>query len=250
MLYILRIFILVLIFCLATPGFAQETDTVTFHPEEEVPLLEEQIQQEELGIVYGKDSIKGKALDSTTWKALTKELTYGDTLSTEKKETASQSFHFNPFFSINSTLTKYVLFALVITALLYLLYRLIGSTILAGDTKITKTQATFEILHDDEQMMQKDLQALLGEALRNKDYKSAIRILFIQSLQDLQAADQIKWKKEKTNRDYLNELSNTHSFVPFGSMVSLYEKAWYSKFNTTQEDLDAFYPFKTALHSK
>ncbi|MDB5272538.1 MAG: hypothetical protein JWO58_905 [Chitinophagaceae bacterium] len=249
MLHIVRIFILVLIFCLATPGFSQEVDTIALHPEEEGPLMEEQVQQEELGIVYGKDSIKGKALDSTTWKALTKELTYGDTLATEKKETASKSINFNPFFSINSTLTKYILFTLVITALLYLLYRLIGSAIIAGDTKITKAQATFEILHDDEQMMQKDLQALLDEALRNEDYKSAIRILFIQSLQDLQASDRIKWKKEKTNRDYLQELSTTHSFVPFGSMVSLYEKAWYSKFNTTKEDLDAFYPFQAALHS-
>jgi len=258
------IHLFILLFTLSiTPVWSQDEDSL-YYPEGEYSEndsadyrvmsqdafaeLQEQSQQ-----VYRKDSVDGKALDSTTWRNLTKDLNYGDTLDHKKKPDektkeakAREPWNF-PIFGINSVFTKYVLFALVIAAILYLLYRLIGSAFFASNVKISKSHATFEILHDDEQMMQKDLNSLLEEAIRQKDYKTAIRILFIQSLQDLQTYEWIKWKKEKTNRDYLNELLQREAFVPFGSMVLLYEKAWYSESPATQEDLDAFNTFKQQI---
>jgi hypothetical protein len=253
MLKIIHLLIPLLTLCLLQPVFADEAytidqleeDTSEYLPAEDFPELEEQIQH-----LYIKDSVDGKALDSTTWRSLTKDLNYGDTLDYKKEPDEKRESKSWNLPSINSTLTKYVLFAIVITALLYLLYRLIGSALFAANNKITKSkEATFEILHDDEQMMQKDLNSLLEEALLQKDYKTVIRILFIQSLQELQASHWIKWKKEKTNRDYLNELMPRTAFVPFGSMVLLYEKAWYSESMPSQEDLDAFNTFKQQLKS-
>lgn len=258
MLKAIHLFLLILTLCLIHPVFAEdaytidhlEEDTSEYLPAEDFPELEEQTQQ-----TYIKDSVDGKALDSTTWRALTKDLKYGDTLDHKKEpdeKTAEddESKAWNFPFHINSTLTKYVLFAIVIVALLYLLYRLIGSALFAANNTIIKRkEATFEILHDDEQMMQKDLSSLLEEALLQKDYKTVIRILFIQSLQELQTIDWIKWKKEKTNRDYLNELMQRTAFVPFGSMVLLYEKAWYSESIPSQEDIEAFNTFKQQLKS-
>ncbi|MDF2457347.1 MAG: hypothetical protein K0R51_3340 [Cytophagaceae bacterium] len=259
MLKILHLFILLFALSLVSPVIAQdetfvidslETEDADYLPSEEFPELVEQTQP-----IYKKDTVDGKSLDSTTWRNLTKDLTYGDTLEHKKKpdtktkpkeESKTRSF---PSFGFGSAMTKYILFALVIAAIVFLLYRLIGSAFLSGNTKITKSQATFEILHDDEQMMQKDLNSLLEEALQRKDYKTAIRILFIQSLQDLQTYEWIKWKKEKTNRDYLNELMQRDAFVPFGSMVLLYEKAWYSESGATQEDWEAFSTFRQQIKS-
>jgi len=250
MLKTIHLFILLFVLQAATPVLAQEEDTLLYPldsisnylPEQEFPVLLEQEQP-----LYTKDSVTGKSLDSITWKNLTKDLNYGDTLDTKKKEKTKSkqdsSWSF-PSFNFNSTITKYILFAVVIAALLYLLYRLMGSAFFASNTKIKKTNATFEILHNDEQMMQNDLHNLLEEALRQKDYKTAIRILFIQSLQDLQQLEWIEWKKEKTNRDYLNELVGKEVFLPFGSMILLYEKAWYSESVASQEDFEAFNNFK------
>lgn len=250
MLNTIHLFILLFVLQLTTPVLAQEEDTVLYSldsidyvQEEEFPVLLEQEQHS-----YAKDSITGKALDSVTWKKLTKDLNYSDTLDAQQKEQeeevdADDSWN-SPGFNFNSNSIKYILFALVIAALAYLVYRLIGSAIFASNTTIKKTQASFEILHNDEQMMQNDLHSLLDEALKQKDYKTAIRILFIQSLQDLQHLEWIEWKKEKTNRDYLNELVGKDAFLPFGSMVLLYQKAWYSESLTTQEDFEAFNNFK------
>ncbi len=254
MVRILYLFIFLLLVSATSPAFAQEEDSLTLSiidslnaiETEDYPILLEQEQH-----TYRKDSVDGKALDSVTWKKLTENLSYNDTLETKKKEeevSKSSSWNF-PSFSLNSTATKYVLFGLVILALLYLLYRLIGSAIFVTDKSIKKEKAIFEILHDDEQMMQKDVNQLLEEALRVNDYKTAIRVLFIQSLQDLQAYQWIAWKKEKTNRDYLNELAQRDAFVPFGSMVLLYEKAWYSEVRSTLEDFEAFNNFKQQIRN-
>ncbi len=249
----IHLFVLLFVLQTLTPVLAKEEDTVLYFPDsadyltgEELPILLEQEQHR-----YTKDTVTGKALDSITWNNLTKDLNYGDTLDTQKKEkepkaTSDDSWYL-PSFNFNSASTKYILFAVVIIALLYLLYRLIGSAVFTSNATIKKSNATFEILHNDEQMMQKDLQSLLEEALRQKDYKTAIRILFIQSLQDLQQLEWIKWKKEKTNRDYLNELVGKENFLAFSSMVLLYEKAWYSESVATQEDLEAFNHFKSHI---
>ncbi|HSZ71142.1 MAG TPA: hypothetical protein VK750_00600 [Cytophagaceae bacterium] len=232
--------------CFVLPISAQDTSSITIDSSEAFPIEDETLLKEQDQYIY--DTIEGKALDSTTWKKLARELNYGDTLATEKKEKKiEKSLDFHPNFRINSTLTKYILFTVVIVTLLYLLYRLIGAAVLSANTRIPKNEATFEILHDDEQMMQKNLNSLLEEALQKQDFKSAIRILFIQSLQELQSAQQISWKKEKTNRIYLHELINRPNFVPFSTMVLLYEKAWYSEVTTSKEDLDTFYTFKHQL---
>jgi hypothetical protein len=242
MLKYLYLFTLAFLFVIVPSTKAEDVDSIVIDTTAVVPLMEEQDQGEKL--FFGKDTVSGKALDSATWRSLTKDLNYSDTLQTKKKPQHNYKL---PNFSINSTLTKYILFALVIVALLYLLYRLIGSAIFIRDPKVIKAQATFDMLHDDEQLMQKDLNALLQEALQQGDYKSAIRLSFLQSLQDLQEIPLIHWKKEKTNRDYLHELSNHQQFIPFSSMVLLYEKAWYSESPATIEDMEVFNTFKTQL---
>jgi hypothetical protein len=248
------LFLLLFVFSCATLAWSEDADSIdyvetdtTYLEEEQLPLLlEEQTQR-----VFIKDSVDGKALDSVTWKKLTKDLSYKDSL--DKAPEADTTTNSEPFdfsgLSINSTVTKYILFALVIAAVLYVLYRLMGSAIFTSNLNIKKTEASLEMLHDDEQMMQQDLSGMLAEALQQKEYKTVIRILFIQSLQELQTQGWINWKKEKTNRDYLNELLPKNAFIPFSSMIMLYEKAWYSEFMATEEDFEAFTNFKQQLKS-
>ena len=39
----------------------------------------------------------------------------------------------------------------------------------------------------------------------------------------------IKWKKDKTNRDYIRELSTTDWHSNFRSVTIMFEKVWYGK---------------------
>lgn len=242
-----------------SPTYAEDSITVDFvevdssefteeeyYTDEEYPTLLEQPQYN-----YLRDSIDGKELDSVTWTQLTKDLNYDDSLDTKEPQPKANNNTWRlPNIQFNSTLTKYVLFAIVIAALVFLMYRLISSSLFSSDTKVSKQQASFEMVHDDEQMMNKNLSNILDEAIRLQDFKTAIRILFIQSLQELQDDGWIVWKKEKTNRDYLNELMHREAFVPFSSMVMLYEKAWYSETIVHREDMEVFSAFKQQLRTK
>ena len=56
---------------------------------------------------------------------------------------------------------------------------------------------------------QEALDTLLAQAIREKAYRAAVRIYFLRTLQVLQEGHYIRWKKEKTNQDYLYELQGT-----------------------------------------
>lgn len=56
---------------------------------------------------------------------------------------------------------------------------------------------------------QEALDALLAQAIREQAHRAAVRIYFLRTLQVLQEAHFIRWKKEKTNQDYLYELQGT-----------------------------------------
>jgi hypothetical protein len=79
-----------------------------------------------------------------------------------------------------------------------------------------------------------ELQRLLQEALARGDYRGAVRIYFIFILRDLSQKRWIHWEKEKTNFQYLREMSDKKEFDDFNRSVSYFEIIWYGK-----RDLDA-----------
>jgi cell division protein FtsL len=72
------------------------------------------------------------------------------------------------------------------------------------------------------------LQQKLEECLRNGNYAFAVRLLYLQTLADLHREKYIRWKKDKTNADYVAELRNTPLFRPFRDLTRWFEKSWYS----------------------
>lgn len=74
-----------------------------------------------------------------------------------------------------------------------------------------------------------ELELRLEEALRNKDYRKAIRIYFIFIIRGLTEKNFIAWEKEKTNFAYLSEMRQNHLYKDFDESVMLYEIVWYGK---------------------
>jgi hypothetical protein len=55
------------------------------------------------------------------------------------------------------------------------------------------------------------------------------------ALKRLTEAEQIRWKADKTNRAYLNELTNLQLKQPFANIARLYEYVWYGEFDIHAE---------------
>lgn len=86
-------------------------------------------------------------------------------------------------------------------------------------------------LSEEERIMQEeDIQALIAEALADKDYRLAIRYQFILCLKLLKEGEWIQWQPQKTNRDYVQELENPKLKSLLQQAVRAYDYIWYGEF--------------------
>lgn len=74
-----------------------------------------------------------------------------------------------------------------------------------------------------------DYDALAQAAANGGDYRSAVRMRYLQALHILQIKELIEPGKDKTNMDYLRELSATAFHQPFAALTRHYEYIWYGK---------------------
>lgn len=75
---------------------------------------------------------------------------------------------------------------------------------------------------------------LLQQAIDQKRYRHAVRLLYLRSLRQMQDKALIQWRREKTNRDYLRELSDQRLRPLFGDLTYMFEYIWYGEFPVDQ----------------
>lgn len=85
------------------------------------------------------------------------------------------------------------------------------------------TQTVAEHIHEF------DLEALLKQAIERKEYSVATRLYYLLAIKTLSEKKLINWKKDKTNRNYLNELSGTAHRNPFRELTNIFERVWYGE---------------------
>lgn len=78
-------------------------------------------------------------------------------------------------------------------------------------------------------------QDLLNKAIKDKNYRLATRILYLQTLKLLSENGIIRFKPDSTNIHYLMQLNNTSYYNDFFKVTRHYEYVWYGKFDVTPE---------------
>ena len=101
----------------------------------------------------------------------------------------------------------------------------------------------------EENVLINDWQSLIASEISNERYNVAIRLLFLQTLQQLSNKKYIVWDKNKTNNDYKRELRNTNLESAFSLLVQYYNYGWFGDFeinaNTFNVMQSAFIAFNT-----
>lgn len=82
----------------------------------------------------------------------------------------------------------------------------------------------------------KDIPLLIDHALRDKNYRLAVRYAYLLIIKKLTEADLIDYRFEKTNTDYIKELENEDVKEGFGQITRLYDFIWYGNFDIVEED--------------
>ena len=84
-----------------------------------------------------------------------------------------------------------------------------------------------------------DFPTLLNEALERKDYRSAVRIHYLQILQSLSSSGRIDWRPEKTNGEYLAELRSSTLYDPMRRLTLLFDYIWYGEFSIDRGEYES-----------
>lgn len=89
-----------------------------------------------------------------------------------------------------------------------------------------------EIIFTDEEHIIKneDINALITEAVKQKDYRLAIRYYYLLALKELSENEVIDWQQQKTNADYFNEIKTKTLQTKFGKITRIYDYIWYGEF--------------------
>ena len=128
-----------------------------------------------------------------------------------------------------STLLDYLYYGLMIAALILIIRGLIKADrrgLLFG--KINSNE--INMIESEEDISQINFDELIAAAAERKDYKLAVRYLFLKSLKLLSEKELIELRNNKTNHQYLSEIKNNRISSAFQIATSRFEWIWYGDF--------------------
>jgi len=128
-----------------------------------------------------------------------------------------------------STLLDYLYYGLMIAALILIIRGLIKADrrgLLFGKMNYNE----IKMIESEEDISQINFDELIAAAAERKDYKLAVRYLFLKSLKLLSEKEIIELRNNKTNHQYLSEIKNNRISNAFQIATSRFEWIWYGDF--------------------
>ncbi|MBT8233747.1 MAG: hypothetical protein HKO66_12655 [Saprospiraceae bacterium] len=146
----------------------------------------------------------------------------------ELKESAPQSSGANG-------IVRYLIYALVILLSLFLITIIFSK--IKKDKEINPIPTN---LNEIEDISEINSEALYEKAIRESNYRLAIRMQFIKVLQILSENKIIFWQPNKTNRDYKNEIIDNNTRESFEYLTLIYDLAWYGNKSVTRDVFEVY----------
>lgn len=126
----------------------------------------------------------------------------------------------------------YLLIAGVVAFLVWLFLR-----IDLGGSPLKNTELNKVILSDEQDIIEtQDIESLITQALRENNYRLAVRFYYLLILQKLSQKDIIDWQVQKTNAEYVYEIKTESLRKDFTKLTRIYDFIWYGNFDVNETD--------------
>ena len=99
-------------------------------------------------------------------------------------------------------------------------------------------KAIVSITNDEELIKNKDLLKLIKQAIELKNYRLAVRYYYLNTIKQLEHNKLITWEQQKTNEDYINEISIEAVKSFFKDLTRLYDFVWYGNFEINENEFE------------
>ncbi|MAC65890.1 MAG: DUF4129 domain-containing protein [Flavobacteriaceae bacterium] len=129
-------------------------------------------------------------------------------------------------------LVPYILLIGVICLIIWLFTRMNP-----GKNILQQPQTAKVHLDDEEEIIQNaDIPSLINTAIENGQYRMAVRYYYLQALKELDLKNFIEFEAQKTNNDYISEITNEQLNRLFRKGTRVYNFIWYGDFQVSKED--------------
>ena len=125
------------------------------------------------------------------------------------------------------TIIPYILIAI----LLFLLIKFFLNVNARALTYSKKNQTIVALSEDEHIIKNEDIDQLIQQALKDRNYRLAIRYYYLLLLKTLGHKEYIVWELQKTNDDYIKEIKAQDLKEHFSRITRLYDYIWYGGFD-------------------
>lgn len=106
-----------------------------------------------------------------------------------------------------------------------------------GRSFLEEQEAPHVFLNDEETIVKSEnIGELIERAVKEGDFRLAIRYYYLQLLRQLNRKELIKYEFQKTNSEYLNEIKEEHLRIQLKKAMRLYDFIWYGSFSLSEPD--------------
>jgi hypothetical protein len=183
---------------------------------------------------YEEQVVRPREVDAEAWDKLNRELDYSGQPKppkAEKKPPPDTPEDLPPPPPAElSSLFKGILVGLLILLLLGLIYAIVQHSnrknhkISPADPAETDPGNLTAL---EEALDKTNVAPYLLQAEAAKNYHLAVRLHFLALLKKLHETQHIQWKKDRTNRAYLNQMRPQAGYASFRELTLVFERVWY-----------------------
>lgn len=209
---------------------------------------------------YREATIQPRPIDRPTWRRTIEGLDYSSKPEAEatpkerqprnpqpqqKKDSSNSLFNRDWGLSgrIFEIIGKIILIAASAAVLFLLLRSLLTMEWAPRNKKINKEEPpAIDIEKVEENIEAFDLDDLIRQALATRQYPLALRLYYLSTLKELSRSRLIRWRKGKTNRDYLHEMEDNYLRSEFQRLTHAFEQIWYGQHVFNEKDYQKLAP--------
>ncbi len=129
-------------------------------------------------------------------------------------------------------LLPYLIIAGIVFFVIWLFYKL------NPGARFFKSKEKPEVFFTEEEeiIRSKNIQELIQKALEKNNYRLAIRYYYLLVLKKLTNAEIITYEFDKTNSEYVSEITSEEISGQFSKVTMLYDYTWYGSFEVSESD--------------
>ena len=208
---------------------------------------------------YLNSEIKERNFNQEQWQNLVKDLDYTEESEREKAQATANDPDYDEgnFEAVENQRSRSrssseawanFLKILSVVALIGLIVFFVANILGKGlftqprNRKIVTSTGEISLENIEENIHESDLDRFIRQAVEQKNFPLAVRLYYLAVIKELSLRQTIRWKKDKTNRDYLNEVRKTSLFPAFREATRIFERVWYGEGELSEENYWSIQP--------